>query len=159
MKTATGGMQPPNRLTDAAVRRYRACAPLVRYLADARGVQPSRMSKEFSGERRSVVAEMDHLLGVLARGRKTDPGPLLAHFHHVVAREMAEKPTYGREAHLFRLIEDHQGARAKAELQLLRLSVAHCEETLAAAAEAVADEAAKTITLGAYLAVLQEAGA
>lgn len=145
-KTAAGEL-PPNRLTRRTRWAVRECGPMVYHLAGARGVDPSQVSRELSGERRSAIAEVEEILRSYAREKKCDPSPILVRFHGAVEEEWLRALATDPWAEYRRRCDAVLNQMGSALDAQLRAREFHDSDSLNAAEEELSRQAAHTIRL------------
>lgn len=146
-KAAAPGGGPPNRLTPRTRWAVKECGPMLYHLAGARGVHPSQVSRELSGERRSAIAEVEEICRAYVRERKCDPSPIITRFLGAIEEEwlagLAADP-WSEYRERCDAVLSQMGATLDAQL---RARECHDAASLDTAEEELSRQAARTIRL------------
>lgn len=154
--TKKGPVGKAGRLTKEGARWYRSCAPAVKNLAYARGVDPTQITRELSRERRSPLAAAEAEVVRLAGSPKTSPAPFLGWLHQLAAEGAMDRPVRCVLEEHDRRCEVESRSQAGADLAQLRFRSSRSKDDLAALSEAVAEHFAAALDLVLWLPRVQE---
>lgn len=155
MKTTSPPGEGPGRLTRRSARWLRKSAPMMYHIAKARGVDPSQITRELSGERRSALAAAEEQLVRMARYSRTNPEVWLVHIHARISRARIEAGEVGSLDRYLELCEQETQARFEADVAELRFRNLQTGEALDELEEAQSLHVARGMETLHYLPLLR----
>ncbi len=139
------------RLSKDGARWYRACAPGSQYqLARVRGVDPTQVTRELAGERRSPLAAMEQEVRRLAASGRTTAGPYLAHLHRLAGAGAMERPVGEKGSVLAeadRRCEEETRTQGAADVAQLRFRASRSVPDLEALEDAALEHLGATLDM------------